>query len=117
MKRVVVTGIGIIVPGSIGQVKVWKNMSNGKVSTGKVESIDCGDLRIQIAGEIKNFEKEKYLSDRDNIKIEKLGRAESIGLASLKMAIDDSKLDIEKIKNVSLAFGMTMTNMIQSSIK
>lgn len=117
MKRVVVTGIGIIVPGSIGQVQVWENMSNGKVSTGKVESIDCGDLRIQIAGEIKNFEKEKYLSDRDNIKIEKLGRAESIGLASLKMAIDDSKLDIEKIKNVSLASGMTMTNMIQSSIK
>ena len=55
MNRVVVTGLGIIVPGSIGKQELWTNMSQGKVFTGKVENIDCGDLRVQIAGEVKNF--------------------------------------------------------------
>lgn len=113
MNRVVVTGIGIIVPGSIGKNQLWENMSNGRVFTGQVEGIDCGDLRIQIAGEVKNFDKEKYLKGNNDINIKQLGRAEGFGLTALKMAIEDSKLNVENEENISLAAGMTMTNMMQ----
>ncbi len=113
MNRVVVTGIGIVVPGSVGKDQLWGNMASGRVFTGQVEGIDCKDLRIQIAGEIKNFNKEKYLENKNNINVKQLGRAESLGLTALKMAIEDSKIDIENEENISLAAGMTMTNMMQ----
>lgn len=112
MKQVVVTGLGIIVPGSIGKQELWSNMSQGRVFTGKVENIDCGDLRVQIAGEVKNFNKEDHLQNQNGIKIQNLERAESLGLAALKMAIEDSNLDVQKEKNISLAAGMTMTNLM-----
>ncbi len=113
VRRVVVTGVGILVPGSTGKDEVFKNMSRGKVATEKVTSIDCKDLRIQVAGEIKNFNVNNYIQDRHGIKVSNLGRAEGLGLTALRMAIEDSKIDIKKEKGIAVGMGMTMTNMLQ----
>ena len=113
MSQVVVTGLGIIVPGSIGKQELWSNMSQGKVFTGKAENLNCGNLRVQIVGEVKNFNKEDYLQDQNGVKMQNLGRAESLALAALKMAIEDSRLDPSKEEDISLAAGMTMTNLMQ----
>ena len=116
MKRVAITGIGVIAPGSIGKNRLWDNMINGKVYTQKVKQFDCKDLRIQIAGEVENFEKEKFLKDRSKIKINNLRRVESLGLSALSMAIEDSGLSLDCFEGILLAIGMTMTNMMSPTL-
>jgi 3-oxoacyl-(acyl-carrier-protein) synthase len=39
-RKVVVTGLGIIAPGSIGAEEFWNNASEGKVFTGRLKAFD-----------------------------------------------------------------------------
>src|SRR5258708_3267832 len=64
MKKVAVTGLGVICPLGDSVAAAWEAMLAGKVGTGKLELIDPAPYRVKIGGEIKdrrrieNFEKE-----------------------------------------------------------
>jgi 3-oxoacyl-[acyl-carrier-protein] synthase II len=50
MKRVVITGMGIVSPVGTGVEYAWKNILAGKSGVRKIEDIDVSDLASQIAG-------------------------------------------------------------------
>lgn len=53
MRRVVVTGVGMVTPlGSTAPV-TWSNLISGKNGAGKIESFDVSDIACQIACQIK----------------------------------------------------------------
>ena len=116
MKRVVITGIGVVAPGSVGKSQLWDNMINGRVFAKQVEQFDCKDLRIQIAGEVKNLQKDKFLKNKPEVNINNLRRIDILSLIALSMAIEDSDLAVDCFRNVSLATGMTMTNMLYPTL-
>ena len=51
MRRVVVTGVGVIAPIGIGAKSFWENLLAGKVGIKRIESFDPSGLPCQVAGE------------------------------------------------------------------
>ncbi len=65
MRRVVVTGIGIISPIGIGVEENWNSLREGRSGVGPITHFDASSLPSRIAGEVKNFSPEKWLSPKD----------------------------------------------------
>ncbi len=59
--RLVVTGMGAITPIGNSVEEYWNNLTAGKCGIEKITRFDTSELPVKIAGEIKNFEAEKYM--------------------------------------------------------
>lgn len=109
MNRVVITGIGAMAPGSIGKTTFWKNISEGNVYTGPLSMHSCDDLRIKIAGEIKNFKENEYLNDRNGLVFKDLDMTDKYALKTIDMALRDSNVNLNEINSkIAVSLGTTM---------
>ncbi|MCK5274819.1 MAG: hypothetical protein KAR37_09250 [Alphaproteobacteria bacterium] len=52
MKRVVVTGIGLVTPLGSGVDHVWNRLINGESGISAIKSFDVSDLPAKIGGEV-----------------------------------------------------------------
>lgn len=93
MKRVVVTGIGLI--SSIGNntKETWENIIAGKSGIKKITRFNTEDYPCKVAGEIRDFNPEDYIEKKE---IKKMGRFTQLALAATKLALSDSNLLINK---------------------
>ncbi len=64
LRRVVVTGMGIVSPVGIGIEEPWKSIKEGKSGITKITKIDVTDLGSQVGGEVKNFDPLDYMDNR-----------------------------------------------------
>src|SRR5882762_5857476 len=55
MKRVVVTGIGLVSPLGIGQVATWENLLAGKSGIAPIRQYDATGFHCSIAGEVPAY--------------------------------------------------------------
>ncbi len=115
MKRVVITGLGLLT--SIGNNKedTWKNLINCKSGIKKITHFDTDGLTCQIAGYISHDDKDKDFYDRlKHLELKDIKRNDRFiqyGIAAAKMAIDDAGIenisDEEKLKiGVSVGSGI-----------
>ena len=58
MRRVVVTGMGLVTPLGIGVERVWKKLINGESGIGAIQSFDVSDLPARIAAQVPLGDKE-----------------------------------------------------------
>lgn len=56
MKRVVVTGLGMINAVGLDKTSAFKNICDGVCGVSKIESFDASEFPVQIAAEIKDFD-------------------------------------------------------------
>src|SRR5687768_7441494 len=61
MRRVVITGIGVISPIGIGTKTFWDNLLAGKVGVRRIESFDPGGFASQLAGEVPAYKIGDYV--------------------------------------------------------
>ncbi|MDR1773451.1 MAG: beta-ketoacyl-ACP synthase II [Clostridioides sp.] len=92
-KRVVITGLGCVTPVGNDKETFWQNIKNGVSGIGKVTRFDTSNYQTQIAAEIKNFEPEKYINKKE---LKRMDKFVQYAVASALMAVEDSKLDLEK---------------------
>lgn len=64
-RRVVITGIGAISCVGHNVQDFWNAIVNGKCGLGKIERFDLSGYRTQIAGEVKNFDPTRYMSEKE----------------------------------------------------
>ena len=64
-RRVVVTGLGVVSPVGIGTSTAWENLVKGQSGIARITKFDPSAFTSQIAGEVKNFNVEEYLSAKD----------------------------------------------------
>lgn len=64
-RRVVVTGTGIISCVGNTVAEFWDAVSNGRCGLGPLTRFDATEYRTRIAGEVKNFDIEKYMPRKD----------------------------------------------------
>ncbi|MBE9485805.1 MAG: beta-ketoacyl-ACP synthase II [Desulfuromonadales bacterium] len=91
MRRVVVTGVGIVSPLGIGVEKNWTAITSGQSGLGLITRFDAADFSSQIAGEVKDFNAELYIDKKE---IKKMDLFIQYGLAAATMALSDSGLEI-----------------------
>ena len=99
MRRVVVTGIGLVTPLAVGTSNTWCKLINGHSGIRKIpESLfDPGDLSSQIAGIIPPIDEEHgfdpgaYIDGKD---IKRMDRFIHLAIAAAREAVLDSGIDV-----------------------
>lgn len=89
MRRVVVTGMGAVTPVGNDIDTMWANMLAGVNGVEKITAFDTSDLKVHLAGTVKNFEPEKYIEKRE---LRKLDIYCQYAIAAAQQAVDDSKI-------------------------
>jgi 3-oxoacyl-[acyl-carrier-protein] synthase II len=56
MRRVVITGIGLVTPLGVGAEHVWRRLLGGESGVGAIQSFDVSDLPSKIAGQVPRGE-------------------------------------------------------------
>ena len=64
-RRVAITGMGLITPLGIGVEANLAALTQGKSGIGPITRFDCSDFSTRIAGEVKDFEPENWISKRE----------------------------------------------------
>ncbi len=89
MKRVVVTGIGMITSLGLDKQSSFENICNGKTGVDKISLFDASEFPVQIAAEVKGFDPSSIIEDGKEIK--KMDRFVQLGLKAADEAIEDAK--------------------------
>lgn len=89
MRRVVVTGIGVVSPLGNTFADTWQSAIKGISGIGEITKFDSSHLRWKAAGELKNFEAGRYLSLKE---INRLDPFIQYALAASFMAVEDAGL-------------------------
>ena len=92
-KRVVITGIGVIAPNGIGIDEFWDALKTGKSGIKKITSFDTEQFPTKVAGEITDFNPEKFL---DLKQARRMDRFVQFAVSVAKMAVKDSGLIIKE---------------------
>lgn len=74
MKRVVVTGMGVISPLGNDVNQFWKNLSSGKSGISKIEQFDVSDLKTKIAGSVINLDAEGRWGTKEAKKLDRFAQ-------------------------------------------
>lgn len=88
MNRVAVTGIGAITPVGNSAGELWESLKSGKCGVDFITKFDTSDLKVKIAAEVKDFEPEKYVESKSELR--KLDMFAVYALAAAKEAVEDS---------------------------
>ena len=96
MRRVVVTGIGVVAPNGIGRRAFSEAIVEGRSGVGTIDNFDTTGLKIKVAGEVKGFDVSPYLGDsRKNLKI--MSRAVQFALGAGALAGEDAALATDRL--------------------
>jgi 3-oxoacyl-[acyl-carrier-protein] synthase II len=94
LRRVVVTGIGLITPTGKNKSENWENIRNGRSGIGKITHFDASRHASQIAGEIKNYDPNQYFDRKD---LRKFDPFIQFALIAAEEAVKDSGLNLDTI--------------------
>jgi 3-oxoacyl-[acyl-carrier-protein] synthase II len=95
MRRVVVTGVGVVAPNGVGKEAFWDACVEGRSGVGPVRAFDASKHPVKIAAEVPDFDLNPFIpaGSRKSLKI--MGRAMRFALAAAGMAVSDSGLELE----------------------
>ena len=68
MRRVVVTGMGVISPLGVGLDVFWEGLTQGRRGVRRITRFDPSPYPSQIAGEVPDFDVTAYLPRRDTVR-------------------------------------------------
>jgi 3-oxoacyl-[acyl-carrier-protein] synthase II len=94
MRRVVVTGMGIVSPLGVGVENVWNRLLKAESGISGVQSVDVTDLPCKVAGEVPRgdtasgkFNADDYVSPKDQ---KKMDTFIVMAMAAAQQAVEDS---------------------------
>jgi 3-oxoacyl-[acyl-carrier-protein] synthase II len=91
MRRVVVTGLGLLTPLGNDVSSTWEGLVAGRSGIGHITSFDTSAYEFPIAGELKGFEPEAHV---DAKLLRRIDRSSVLALAATQQAVTDAGLDI-----------------------
>lgn len=109
-RRVVVTGLGVISPVGNGVQTAWNNLIAGKSGITNITKFDTSAFASTIAGEVKDFNVEDYLSAKDARRMDTFIQ---YGLAAGIEAFKDSGIEVteENAERIGVSIGSGIGGM------
>ena len=92
LKRVVVTGLGVISPLGNTLAETWEGLINGRSGAGPITQFDASKYKTQIACEVKNFDPSLYM---DRKEARKCDRYSLLAIGAAKQAVADAAMDLD----------------------
>ena len=104
MRRVVVTGVGLICAVGNKTDEVWRNLLAGTNGVGRITQFDSSKHACQIAAEVKNFDPLNFIEKKE---VKKMGRFIHLAVAAADEAVQMSGLKVtpENSENVGVHIG------------
>ena len=88
MRRVVITGIGIVAPNGSTTDAFWNACCQGKSGISKIEAFDTEGYPTRIAGEVKNYDVRPFLKELKSLKL--MGRGVRFAMGAAHGAMSDA---------------------------
>ena len=85
--------MGLITPLGIGVEETWRELCAGKSGIGEITRFDTSDFQTKIAGEVKDFRPEDFLTQKD---ARRTTTFIAYAIAATRMALEDSGLVIDQ---------------------
>lgn len=93
MKRVVVTGMGLITPIGNEIGTFWKSIHEGRVGIGPIRNFDTAGYKAKLSAEVCDFEPKDYMTPKE---AKRMDRFSQFAVAAAKQAVAASGLEPEK---------------------
>ena len=94
LRRVVVTGVGLVTPVGIGTEETWQALLAGRSGIAPITRFDTSRFSTRIAGEVKGFEPTRWMGARE-VRTTAADPFIQYALAAGTMAMSDAGLTIE----------------------
>ena len=91
VRRVVVTGLGLVTPLGTGVDKTWKALCAGESGIGRITRFDPTGYDAQIAGEVKDFDPAQFIEKKE---IKKMDTFIHYAVGASQLAVDDASLKV-----------------------
>lgn len=113
-RRVVVTGLGAISPLGIGVEETWKRAIAGESGIGPITKFEASGLPSRIAGEVKGFKPEEFMSRK---LVSRIDTFIQYAVAASRMALEDAGLptaDLGPSAGVIIGVGMGGMGVVEN---
>jgi 3-oxoacyl-[acyl-carrier-protein] synthase II len=97
MRRVAVTGLGVVAPNGIGKEAFWDACVRGRSGIGPIRCFDASGHPVHVAGEVPEFDVTAYVPSAHRKSLKIMGRAARFGVAAAGLAVADSGLDLSRM--------------------
>jgi 3-oxoacyl-[acyl-carrier-protein] synthase II len=94
MRRVVVTGVGVVSPVGNDVDAFWDSLKSGRCGVAAITKFDATDFKVKIAAEVKDFDPTLYMEKGS---VRKTDLYTQYAIAAASMAMKDSGLDTKNI--------------------
>jgi len=96
MRRVVVTGLGVVAPNGIGRKSFWDACVEGRSGVGPIRAFDASAHPVRVAAEVPDFDPLPYVPGPHRKSLKLMGRATRFGVAAAGLAVKDAGLDLDR---------------------
>jgi len=119
IRRVVVTGLGVVAPNGIGTAAFWETLLSGQSGIGPITLFDTEELATRIAGEVRNFNPLDYIAPE--FKPQRMARFTQLSLAATRLALSDAGLtasEMSRMEPVAVVMGVSTsaTDVIERQV-
>lgn len=106
MRRVVVTGLGVLSPNGLGKEAFWSACSEGRSGVGPIRAFDASGHAVRIAGEVAPIDPAPYVPESQRKSLAILSRAMRFAIVAAGQAVADSGLDFSREERPRIAVMM-----------
>ncbi len=107
MRRVVVTGMGLLTPIGTGKDEFWNGLIAGRSGIAPVASFDTSAFPVHKGAEVKDFNPESYLRKLSPLA---MGRGSQLAIAAARIAIGDSGVELSDYDRNRIGVSMGTTS-------
>lgn len=94
MRRVVISGLGVVAPNGIGKNAFWSACLNGVSGVGPIRAFDASAHPVKIAAEVRDFDVAPFLVNGQRKSVKIMSRAMRFAVGAAGLSIEDSGLDL-----------------------
>ncbi len=91
LKRVAITGLGVVSPIGTGKDRFWNMLLEGRSGVDRISRFDAGAFDTQIAAEVRDFDPADYMDKKE---IRRNDRFVQFAYAASRMALEDAGFSI-----------------------
>lgn len=89
MRRVAITGIGVVTPTGIGTTAMWDSLANGRSGISAIEHFDASAYTTRFAGYIKDFDPSDLIDKKE---LRRMSRFQQLAMVAADEALRDAGL-------------------------